>query len=297
MLQAEKAGQGFQFQTPLGRSWYETSFTAILESGWPLFGLLDLSAKHAVSLGQVVDIWKLQGSAVEHRPVRVPRVQCELQIQSTTESEYRLVWKAPSWTGYGKRRSVKDLALDADTCSLLGGAVVRFQKARAELRRRLTSGWDLEKYQTLSNFSARCPEDFEVLASRYVSRSQCSTESFQDCAALGDQGRVIPRQCMRVLKSPGSGLQIRSKFLLSHIPVVHQLIEEGERLFREFVDRHTLYIAAWTAARPELAPVHRAGSNENASNPDGWPSFEEIKQRDSLFSVLQDIQQELMSTN
>ncbi|CAE8676082.1 unnamed protein product, partial [Polarella glacialis] len=148
------------------------------------------------------------------------------------------------------------------------------------------------RYQSLANWTARCPGSREELPTRRVSTSQCSEESFEGCAGIADHGQAVPRECRVLRPAPGSGVRLRRKLLISDTKAFGWM-QEGERLFREFVQRHGLFLAVWTTVRQELAP---SISGKPRARQDGvWPTTEELLDRDTMFSVLQSIQDLLSS--
>eukprot|EP00933_Yihiella_yeosuensis_P031273 TRINITY_DN2482_c1_g1_i1.p1 TRINITY_DN2482_c1_g1~~TRINITY_DN2482_c1_g1_i1.p1 ORF type:complete len:374 (+),score=54.29 TRINITY_DN2482_c1_g1_i1:154-1122(+) len=284
---SELAGTGFEVRFPLGRAWHETTFMELIESQWSFFGLFDLLAKDIGMMGQAVDSIQMKGGTVEHRPVRVPRLRCSLEISDGGRTPNLQVHEVREG---GKRRSSIDLALAADTCGMLGVAAGYFHSARYEIRDMLRGGKLENQYQSLANYTAGCFDGSkpEVLSSR-----QCSSKTFKECSALADNGRAVPRHCLRIRKSPGSGVRIRRRVRFSDMVAVHNMIEQGERLLREFIDRHGLYVLVWSTAREELAPPRKL-------RPIGaelrWPTKEEIADRETIWTVLQDIQNDIMAS-
>eukprot|EP00930_Biecheleria_cincta_P096500 TRINITY_DN8833_c0_g1_i1.p1 TRINITY_DN8833_c0_g1~~TRINITY_DN8833_c0_g1_i1.p1 ORF type:complete len:705 (+),score=114.41 TRINITY_DN8833_c0_g1_i1:117-2231(+) len=281
---AEDDGVGFEVRLPLGRLWHETSFVEILEGQWPFFGLLDQISKHQARMGHAYEHMKMKGGTVEMRPVRLPDLRCQLELSKSGEEPPRLVLLRPT-PRRGKRKAISELMLSTDTCGLLGVAAGHFHKARAELRRLIKheSSNDLEYYQPLANWTAGCQGQ-----QHSVTNQACSSTSFHECAAIADNNRRVPRDCLHLRYSASAGIRVRRKHRIAKTRVF-DWIEEGERLFREFVNKHGLYPAVWASSRQELAPA-RDGKK---SKPTGFPMAEELVQRDTMFAVLQSIQEEL----
>lgn len=294
---AERAGTGFEIKFPMGRNWHEISFIEILESRWPFFSMLDLAAKIVVSMGHVVDNVEMKAGTIELRPIRVPRIRCHLQVpdeEGSTQPPY-LMLPRPRPTYASKRKGSHELLHNADACSLLGLAAGHFHAALSEVRRLLASQpRDLERYDALANWTAAC-------AGRGpVTTSDCSSSSFEDCAAINDKNQPVPRECLRrATRGSRVGLRLRRRLrldestdytpALAQVARVAQWISEGERLFREFVERHGFYQAIWAAGRPELS----GGRDSEQSEQDRWPTEEELMRRQTMFSVLHSLQKEL----
>eukprot|EP00931_Biecheleriopsis_adriatica_P075666 TRINITY_DN49477_c0_g1_i1.p1 TRINITY_DN49477_c0_g1~~TRINITY_DN49477_c0_g1_i1.p1 ORF type:complete len:401 (+),score=88.13 TRINITY_DN49477_c0_g1_i1:168-1205(+) len=280
---SEQAGEGFQMRFPLGPLWYGTSFAEILEGHWPFFGLLDLVSKYMVAMGHLKDNVNMKAGTVEIRPVRVPTIRC--QLEPARDGSVRLeLLRTPKY--YGKRKSTAELLQNTDACSLLGVAAGRFHHARAEIRRLLRAeGVGAERYQALANWTPECTEQ------RSVTHRECSSRNFQDCAAIADNNRIVPQRCLRLHRTSGrrSGVRLRSRLRLADSRVF-SWIEEGERLLRDFIERHGLYAAVWAAGRQELAPL-KGGAVAQQEN--RWPTPDEIAERETMFSVLQSIQEEI----
>lgn len=282
---SEDDGVGFEVRLPLGRLWHETSFVEFLEGQWPFFGLLDQISKHQARMGHAFEHVKMKGGTVEQRPVRLPDIRCELQLPNSGEEPPRLVLTRPA-SRRGKRKAISELMLGTDTCGLLGVAAGHFHKARAELRRlrRDEPRQELEYYQPLANWTAVCQGQQQPSVTNHV----CSSSSFSDCAAIADNNRQVPQDCLHLRYTPGAGIRVRRKLRIAKSRVF-DWIEEGERLFREFVNKHGLYPAVWAAARHELAPS-RDGQTSKSS---GFPTAEELAKRETMFAVLQSIQEDL----
>lgn len=281
---AEDDGVGFEVRLPLGRLWHETSFVEFLEGQWPFFGLLDQISKHQARMGHAYEHVKMKGGTVEMRPVRLPDLRCELQLPNSGDEPPRLVLIRPT-PRRGKRKAISELMLGTDTCGLLGVAAGHFHKARTELQRlrRDESRQELEYYQPLANWTAVCQGQQPT-----VTNHVCSSSSFRACAAIADNNRQISQDCLHLRYSGNAGIRVRRKLRIAKSRVF-DWIEEGERLFREFVHKHGLYPAVWAASRPEFAPSR----DGQTSKPTGFPTAEELVQRETMFAVLQSIQEDL----
>ncbi|CAK9085141.1 Protein Star [Durusdinium trenchii] len=270
--QSEMAAEDFRFRLPLGRSWHLSSFEEILESGWPLFGLLALCSKRMAMIPQLFEHLNFDRFE-EVRPISMPRIRCQLSVSSQISLDQKAPWDAP-----GKRKSTQTLLLNSDTCNLLGTAASYFHHIRRELSRLFAEKKEghrkFTSFDRIANWSASCSEGPPLKP------SSCHEKSLHECAALGHDSKAIPAKCMALHQSGGmaSGLRLRRKFRFSDNRMSNWL-DQGERLFRVFVERHGLYFALWSAGQMELAPLQKKS--------------ETGEDRETMFDVLHSIQEQL----
>ncbi|CAJ1389672.1 unnamed protein product [Effrenium voratum] len=275
---SELAGEDFHFRAPLGRLWHLTSFEQILEADWPFFGLLSLASKQAALTPQVVEHLHIKGIE-EIRPLPMPRIRCILRVGNHISLEQKLPVNFRS-----KRKSTPQLLLSTDACSLLGTAASNFHHARREVRRLLaTEPKERQRYDRLVNWTCE-----GAASRRSLSPGQCQDLSLSQC--LGLDGTLAVPACRLQPRALG-GLRLRRKMRLDATRV-SSWVDQGERLFRVFVERHGLFLALWAAAQPELAPVRGATAGAEAEEAE-WPDPEEVKLRETMFDVLHSLQQEI----
>merc|ERR1712192_122867 len=122
-------------------------------------------------------------------------------------------------------------------------------------------------------------------------RERCSAMPCSKCAALDGQVRPIPRKCLRIRAQKGASMQIRRCTTLSGTRAGLVMVE-GERLFREFVQRHGLYSAMWAIATPNLAlaPEGSTQSTRTSGDSTSLPPAYFRSAGENMFSVLHSIQ-------
>lgn len=284
---SEREGAKFEVRFPLGRAWHETSFLQALESGWPLFGLLDIASRLTTSVGHLYEKITMNGN-VYNFPLRIPRPTCALEPVSAKDvlqdGPRLVIMPKPRGRPRSPRTAIADIALDVDACGLLGIAVARFHAARAEVQRHTLSS-SQEHYVPLVNWtiSGHC----RGLRPGPAGPGACSTLPHQECAALDSRGRQVPRPCLRLRRQLGTSMRLRRWRALSATRA-GLLIEEGERLLREFVQKHGLFIALFTLASPEFAPQPVGASA-------GFKRWDGVSLGETAFAVLHTVQQMLLS--
>ena len=184
--ESEILAEEFHFRLPLSRSWHITSFQEMLESGWPVFGLLSIVGKEMAMVPQVVEYLDFQ-SYEEIRPLRMPLLQCNLLVEGTKIS---LVQKQPR-DFKGMRQSTQHLLLDTDACNLLGAAASIFHQVRLELSQPQRNA-KLAPFHRLVNYTAACSQ-------ATLDPNTCRQKDLRECAALGDDGKAIPLKCLKSL--------------------------------------------------------------------------------------------------
>jgi len=287
--EAEHAGARFDVRLPLGRAWHETTFSDALESGWPIFGLLDVLAQLSVSAGHLYE--KVRFSSAEyHFPVRVPRLPCTLEVHRDGElnlPRVMLVQKTRG-SGRGPRPSTQDAVLDTDACGLLGVAAARFHAARAFGQQVLLAGGK-DRFVPLANWSTRCWQTFRnhTRGNTDYARDACRAHKPQACAAVKGQAQRVPRRCLYLQHQPGACLRVRRSTPLDGTQAA-VLVQEGERLFREFVQRHGFFAALWASASQQLAP--QSGTAESNMKAASAP-VPGANVGETLFGVLDSLQQ------
>ena len=280
--ESELSASPFVFRFPLGRAWHSTSFEQLLEARWPIFGFLDVAAKRVGNSGHLIESSSYRG-VEERRPLFLPTMRCQLELVPHTDM-VRVVHKSPLLRR-GKHRSMQSLLLNADACSMLATAAGNFHQARSEVERLIrVEPAKLMTFDILQNWTAAC--------SHPRSTEKCTLDSAEECAALLDDHRRVPKRCLQVRRSGGSPstLRLRRRIRLRSTRAGFW-IEEGERLFREFVAKYDLQVALWAAGQVELAP-HK-GNVDSRSTSDTWPTAEEVKHRETMFGVLNSLQQML----
>ena len=280
--ESELLGKPFVFRFPLGKSWHSTRFEDLLEARWPIFGFLDVAAKRVANSGHLIESSNYRG-VEERRPLFLPTMRCQLEF-SDLES-VRIMLKTPL-IRRGKHRSVQSLLLNADTCNLLGAAAGNFHQARFEMARLLRSpeAGEFRRFDLLHNWTAACSDR--------GAHHLCREADMEHCAALQDDQRRISKSCLRVrpaLSSKPSTLRIRRRIRLQDTRAGFW-IEEGERLFREFVARYDLQVALWAAGQVELAPLKKTGASDKAER---LSRADEAKHRETMFGILHSLQQDL----
>ena len=271
--QSELAAEDFQFRASLGKSWHLVSFEEVLESGWPFFRLLSVASKKVASIPQVLEY--LRGSDAQvMRPVSMPRIRCQLRVFSQISLEQKLPAELE-----GKHKSIQHLLLNSDACNLLGTAASNFHHVRQEMQRLMFADKKTTRrfaqFDRLVNWTASCSEG-PPLEPRF-----CHEKSMDECAALGDDSKAIPKRCLQLRESKESnapnGLRLRRKFRFADHRISSWL-DQGERLLRTFVERHGLFVALWSAGQSELAPFAAQAETED---------------RETMFDVLHSIQEQL----
>ena len=275
--ESELSATPFNFRFPLGKAWHSTSFQQLLEARWPIFGLLDVVAKRMGKSGHLMEKTEYRG-VEEHRPVPLPAMRCQLEV-APEDDLVRVAHKTPL-IRRGKHRSTQSLLLDADGCNLLGIAAANFHQARSEIHRLVQN--EASRFMTfdiLHNWTAACSDQ--------RSPELCTADSNEKCAALQDDHRRVSKACLRVHRSKRSTLRLRRRIRLRKTRAGFW-IEEGERLFREFVARYDLQAAMWAAGQFELAP-----HTDRRVTFGTWPATEEVKHRATMFGILNSLQQDL----
>lgn len=276
----ETAQEEFFFRMPLGNLWHLSSFEEILESGWPFFGLLALISKEVAMVPQIVDSHDINGAVDVLQPLSMPKIRCQLRVTP----EISLVQKPPR-IFQGKRRSTRNLILHADACNLLGTAASIFHQVRLELRS-IAGRSDFATFDRLVNRTASCSQGHPI------EPKVCRQKSLEECAALGDDSKAIPRKCLKLADSQrSSGVRLRRNLALSETRLSSWL-DQGERLFRTFVERHGLFFAVWSAGQRELSVSIDTDTSEEDEKT--WPERTKVFSRETLFDVLHSIQGELL---
>jgi len=88
-----------------------------------------------------------------------------------------------------------------------------------------------------------------------------------------------------------SGVRLRRNLALSETRLSSWL-DQGERLFRTFVERHGLFFAVWSAGQRELSVSIDTDTSEEDEKT--WPERTKVFSRETLFDVLHSIQGELL---
>ena len=283
--ESELSGHPFVFRFPLGKCWHSTRFEDLLEARWPIFGFLDVAAKRLAASGHLIESSNYRG-VEERRPLFLPTMRCQLELLPRSET-VRISQKTPL-IRRGKHRSVQSLLLNADACNLLAAAAGNFHQARYEIDLRLRSA-EASKfmaYDLLHNWTATCSDQ--------GSQHLCAVPSAEQCAALQDDQRRITKSCLRVRPSQSSKpstLRLRRRIRLRDTRAGFW-IEEGERLFREFVARYDLQVALWAAGQVELAAVHSDDSDDVLDTPKS-PQAQNVERRQTMFGILDSLQREL----
>lgn len=270
---SEEASTEFHVHFPLGRSWNEITFLDVLVSGWPLFGLLDVTAR-MVGTVWMYDKIKFRDN-VYHFPLKVPEIMCQLDLGNLEKGLMPALIPLTRSKRRGQSRT-DVIVRNADACSLLGVAAASVHSARAALQKALSIG--AAEFINLVNWSAPCrtraADELRSLAPDR--KGKCAALPHEVCAAVSQSGRAVPRRCLKNLRpSPGESLLVRRGPKLQFSKVEY-LLDQAERLFREFVHRYGIYAAVWATAQPELAPKSPSGSPE------------------TLFSVLQSMQDTIL---
>merc|ERR1711865_73821 len=174
----------------------------------------------------------------------------------------------------------------------------RFHAARAEVRKHIARGSG-DVFVPLANWTVACRKEQGSKGGPH-----CSEQSRAKCAAVAGNSRAVPSHCLRVRRAPGASLRLRQSDVLADTRAA-RWIEEGERLFREFVRRHGLYSAVWASAQPQLAPPKMDASLEDVDVQGESGACQGPvrnltlgifgdRKRESLFSVLQSLQDEFL---
>lgn len=241
VAEAERRADHYAPFLPLGRPWYEMSFIGVIESDWPIFGLLDFFGRLLVQLDRLYD-----GQDIVRRPI----LPCRLE--RSTDSE-ELVLKMDTSTTLAAhsagaaRPETLHLVQDATMCGLLGSATLRFHEAEKELRRQQ---WEAsERYVLLKNWTASCRSRGSLGPQ---AKSICSAASLKSCAALDSSKRRVSQACLKIYKAPGRSLLLRHRYLPLNSRAA-ALIKDGEQLLRTAINRYGLFVVLWTINSPGFA--------------------------------------------
>merc|ERR1712232_1506793 len=218
----------------------------VITSGWPLFGFFDLLARlinKVINLESRMDIDGMDYA----EPFPAPNFLCSAEISEDGQHTRLHVKHAFGRSNYA---SSEHWNIDVDACSLLGISVARFHAARAEFRR-LRQQRNTDFYVPLSNWTSVCRGPRSLGTNP---QADCSEQTREACIAVDESQRPVPLRCMRLRRHSGASIRVRRSNVL-FASRANNLIFQGERLLREFVQRYGLYAAVWAAGKPELAPM------------------------------------------
>eukprot|EP00928_Gymnodinium_smaydae_P087194 TRINITY_DN71501_c0_g1_i1.p1 TRINITY_DN71501_c0_g1~~TRINITY_DN71501_c0_g1_i1.p1 ORF type:complete len:685 (+),score=58.46 TRINITY_DN71501_c0_g1_i1:44-2098(+) len=261
VTQSELQGEEFGVRLPLGKAWHLVSFIDAVESGWPLFGYLDL-------VGDVATRMKYHNRVNLHGneynlPYRIARLPCALEAKDDNPVHIRVISRIRKQRA--PRSSSKDLALDTDACGLLGLAVSYVHDSISDAKGGHKRAEKSEAhFVALANWTVHA-DCFKAQSGRVPStpKSDCSALSIEACGALDERSEPVPRHCLRELvRRPGTSLRIRTPPRLFGT-LAGNYLTHGERLFREFVHRHGLYSTMSTLAASEM----RLFGSDDSSDP------------------------------